>query len=141
MLRRNTKLLALVLVLVILMSMIALAVYEPFKVNLNMLERIVVLSLFPEKGSWLTLKIVREMQMELAASEEEAKLGGMKDLDDGGVKAENWFVIPEKEIVFGDIALKIVTDELKRLNEEEDLTQNYFSVYEKFIIIPNKEGD
>lgn len=75
MLRRNTKLLALIFVFVMLMSIIALTAYEPFRVTLNMFERVIVLSLFPEKGSFLTLKIVREMQMELAASEEEAKLG------------------------------------------------------------------
>lgn len=141
MLRRNTKLLALVLCFVMLFSLIALTVYEPFKVKLNMYERVVCMSLFPKEGTFVTLKIVRDMQNELAPSEEEAKLAGLQDLPGGGVKAENWFIVIEKEIVFGDIALGLVVDALEKLDEEEKLTNDHFTLYEKFMIDPKKKED
>jgi len=104
-------------------------------------ERVVVMSLLPPEGNFITLKIVRDLQAELAPSEEEAKIAGLEDLPTGGVKAENWFLVVEKEIVFGDIALGLVVDALKKLDEEEKLTNDHFTVYEKFVINSEKEGD
>lgn len=141
MLRRNTKLLALALCFVMLFTLIALTAYEPFKVKLNLYERVVAMSLLPKEGSFVTLKIIRDLQMELAPTEEEAKLAGLEDLPTGGVKAQNWFLVVEKEIVFGDIAKGLIVDALKKLNETEKLTNDHFTLYEKFIIIPEKEGD
>ena len=141
MLNRRMKLIALVLVTVMLLSMVAFTAYEPFKVKLNLYERVVCMSLLPKEGSFVTLKIIRDLQMELAPSEEEAKIAGLEDLPTGGVKAENWFLVVEKEIVFGDIAKGLIVDALKKLDEEEKLTNDHFTLYEKFIIIPEKEGD
>ena len=140
MLRRNIKLIALALCFIMLLSIIALTAYEPFKVKLNLYERVVAMSLLPKEGSFVTLKIIRELQMELAPTEEEAKLAGLEDLPTGGIKAGDWFAIPEKEIVFGDIAKGLIVDALKKLNETEKLTNDHFTLYEKFIIIPEK-GD
>ena len=141
MLKRNTKLIALVLCFVMLLSVIALAVYEPFKVKLNLYERVVVMSLLPKEGNFITLKIIRDLQMELAPSEEEAKIAGLEDLPTGGIKANNWFLVVEKEIVFGDIAKGLIVDALKKLDETEKLTNDHFTVYEKFMMIPKKVGD
>ena len=141
MLRRNTKLIALVFCLVMLLSAIALTAYEPFKVKLNMYERVVAMSLLPKEGNFITLKIIRELQMELAPTEEEAKICGLEDLPGGGIKAQDWFLVKEKEIVFGDIAKALIVDALKKLDETEKLTNDHFTLYEKFIILPKKEGD
>lgn len=136
MLNRRMKIISLVLCLVMVLSMIAFAVNEPFKVKLNLFERIVTMSLLPVEGSFLTLKIVRDLQMELAPSEEEALLAGLEDLPTGGIKAEDWFAVEEKEIIFGDIALGLVVDALKKLNDEEKLTNDHYTIYEKFIVVP-----
>jgi len=136
MLNRRMKSIALILCLVMVFSVIAFAVYEPFKVKLNLFERVVVMSLLPAEGSFLTLKIVRELQMELAPSEGEAALAGLEDLPTGGIRAENWVAVEEKEIIFGDIALGLVVDALKKLNDEEKLLNDHFTIYEKFVIIP-----
>lgn len=142
MLNRRMKLIALVLCFVMLLSVIALAVYEPFKVKLNLYERVVAMNLLPKEGSFVTLKIIRDLQMELAPTEEEAKLAGLDDkVPGGGVRAMDWFVVKEKEIVFGDIAKGLIVDALKKLNETEKLTNDHFTLYEKFIIEPGKEGD
>jgi len=138
MLKRNSKLIALVLCFMMLLSMIALTAYEPFKVKLNLYERVVAMSLLPKEGSFITLKIIRDLQMELAPSEEEAKIAGLENLPNGGIKADNWLLVVEKEIVFGDIAKGIIVDALKKLDEEEKLVNDHFTVYQKFMLVENK---
>ena len=143
MLNRRMKLTAiLVLVFVLLMGMISLAAYEPFKAKLGLFDRLVCMALLPAEGNFATLKIVRDLQMELAPTEEEAKLAGLEnDLVNGGTIAKDWDIVPEKEIVFGDIAKGIIVAALEKLDKEEKLTQQHFILYEKFILGDKKEGD
>lgn len=142
MLNRRMKLTAvLVLVFVLLMGMVSLAAYEPFKVKLGLFDRLVCLALLPAEGSYATLKIVRDMQMELAPSEEESKLAGITpNLLTGGTEATlGWDKVEEKEIVFGDIAKGIIVAALEKLDAEEKLTQQHYTLYEKFIIGEKEE--
>jgi len=141
----------LVLVFVLLMSMVALAAYEPFKVNLGLFNRLVCMSLLPPEGTFATLKIVRELQMELAPTEEESKAVGLhNDLLTGGVKVDpekGWDKVEDKEIIFGDIAKGIIVAALEKLEKEEKLTQQHFALYRWFVlgekqeIIEEKEGE
>uniref|UniRef100_A0A6M3XX02 Uncharacterized protein n=1 Tax=viral metagenome TaxID=1070528 RepID=A0A6M3XX02_9ZZZZ len=143
MLNRKLKVISLILCIVLIMGMVAYAEYQPFKVKLNLFERLVCMALLPAEGSFATLKIVRELQMELAPTEEEYKLAGLKDdLLTGGINAElGWDKVEDKEIVFGDIAKAIIVSALKKLDEAEKLTQQHFSLYEKFVIGEKKEGE
>jgi len=143
MLNRRMKLTAVILVFVMLLSMVAFTAYEPFKVKLGLFERLVCMALLPAEGSFATLKIVRELQLELAPTEEEYKLAGLKDdLLTGGINAElGWDKVEDKEIVFGDIAKAIIVSALEKLDKEEKLTQQHFSLYEKFVIGEKKEGE
>jgi len=141
-LRGKQSLLIIILIMVIVFSIAALAVYEPFKVKLKLFDRFICMSLLPPEGNYSTLKIVRDLQMELAPTEEEAKLAGLKpDLVNGGTVADDWDIVPEKEIVFGDIAKSIIVKALEKLDQEEKLTQQHFILYEKFILGDKKEGD
>ena len=146
MLNRRMKLTAvLVLVFVLLMGMITLAAYEPFKVKLGLFDRMVCLSLLPAEGSFATLKIVRDLQMELAPTEEESKAAGLIDnLLTGGITTDpekGWDKVEPKEIVFGDIAKGIIVAALEKLNAEEKLTQQHFALYQIFIIGEKEEGE
>ncbi len=143
MLNRKPNLIALVLCFILILSLISFAVYEPFKVKLTLFERFVVMTLLPVEGNYRTLKIIRELQMELAPTEEESALAELKDLPGGGTDAENWEAVPPKEIVFGDIAKELVVDALTKLNDAEKLTQQHYTLYEKFITYAEKpkEGD
>jgi len=136
MLKRRLNIIALVLVFVMLMSMVTFTAYEPFKVKLGLFDRLVCLALLPAEGSYATLKIVRELQMELAPTEEESKLAGIRDnmLGSGGVIAElGWDKVEDKEIVFGDVAKGIIVAALEKLNTEEKLTQQHFNLYKWFV--------
>ena len=141
-LRGKQSLLIIILIMVIVFSITALAVYEPFKVKLKLFDRLVCMSLLPPEGSFATLKIIRDLQMELAPTDEEAKLAELEDdLVNGGITAKDWDIVPEKEIVFGDIAKSIIVKALEKLDQEEKLTQQHFILYEKFILGDKKEGD
>lgn len=145
MFKRKLNIIALVLCFVLVLSLLSFAKqYEPFKVKLTLFERFVVMTLLPPEGSYRTLKIVRELQMELATTEEEDKLAGLHDLPGGGTDAEDWDAVPPKEIVFGDVAKGLIVDALKKLDEEEELTHQHFTLYEKFVlekIEEPKEGE
>ena len=143
MIRRKQNVVALILVFVMLFSVVALAVYEPFKVKLTLFERFITLSLLPAEGNYRTLKIIRELQLELAPSEEEVKLAGLKDLEGGGTDAKDWNIVPPKEIIFGDIAKEIIVKALNKLDDEEKLTHQHVTVFEKFVTYAEKpkEGE
>ena len=79
--------------------------------------------------------------MELAPTEEEYKMAGLIQLENGGIEATlGWEIVEPKEIIFGDIAKKIIIDALEKLDKEEKLQQQHFIIYEKFIL-GEKEGD
>lgn len=134
MFNRKLNLIALVLCLVMILSLLSFAVYEPFKVELTLFERFIVRTLLPVEGSYSTLKIVWELRMELATTEEENKLAGLEDLPGGGTDADDWDAVEPKEIVFGDITKGLIVDALKKLDKLEKLTQQHISVYEKFVL-------
>ncbi len=136
--RRQLSVISLVLCLVLILSAISLAAYEPFKVKLTLFERFVAMTLLPLEESYLTLKIIRELQAELAVTEEEAKLAELFEPEGGGTDAKNWEAVPLKEIIFGDIAKGIIVDALNMLNKEKKLTQQHVSLYEKFITYAEK---
>jgi len=141
MLNRRLNIIALILIFVLLMSMVAFTADEPFKVKLGLFDRLVCLALLPAEGSYTTLKIVRELQMELAPSEEESKAAGViDDLLSGGVQATlGWDKVGDKEIVFGDIAKGIIVAALEKLDENEKLTQQHFNLYKWFVLNVKQE--
>ena len=143
MLNRRLSIISLVLCFVLVLSLLSFAVYEPFKVKLTLFERFVVMTLLPVEGSYRTLKIVRELQMELAPTEEEIALAELQDLPGGGTDAKNWEAVDPKEIVFGDVAKNLIVDALNKLDKEEKLTQQHITLFEKFITYAEKvkEGE
>ena len=117
----------------------AQAEYVPFEVELTLFERIVTLSLLPQKGNFTTLKIVQELQMELAPSEEEFAKAGLVSTSEGSVNAQDWNAVEPKIIVMGDAAKGIITKALVKLNDNEDLSIQQYSLYKKFVLEMQKE--
>ena len=143
MLKPRMRLITLVLVFVLLISMVALGATEYFKVELGLFNRLVCLALLPEKGSFATLKIVRELQMEFAPSEEEYIAAGLKDdLLTGGVLAEKgWDKVEDKEITFGEVAKGLIIKALEELDESENLRQEHFDLYRWFVLDEKQEEE
>ena len=125
---------ALVLCIVMLLSIISLAVYKPFKVELTLFERYMCMGLLPVEANFATWLAIKEIQEELSATEEEIVSAGLTPFPSGGTRAENWNAVERKVIVFGDIAKGLIVDALERLDEQKKLTHQHFTLYEKFVL-------
>lgn len=124
---------------ILLISALSLAEYIPFKVKLNALERIIVLSLLPKETNYANWKIINDLKNQLAFSEKELSKLELRE-DENGNAVANWPAVEEKEITFGEITEKIVMDALKKLDSEKRLLQEHLSVYEKFVVRGKQDG-
>lgn len=127
------KKLSLAVIIALLMGGLCFAEYVPCKVSLNLFERIVVMSMLPAEGNFATLKIVNELKMELAPTEEEYKLAGLTSMKNGGIQAKDWTIVKEKEITLGETAEGIIVNALKKMDKEMKLKNEHMTVYTKFI--------
>jgi len=99
--------------------------------ELDVLERISVIGLLPEKGSFTNLKLVRVARESLSFTEEESKLLAFEE-NDGMTRWQDG-VVSEKDIKLGEIVTEIVKKKLKELDQKEELTPEHVSLYEKFM--------
>jgi hypothetical protein len=102
-------------------------------VKLTVSERIVLLGVLPREGNFLTLKIVRQLRESLSFNEEELKkLSIVQQGDRITWNAES--ESPEgEEIAIGEKVTDLIVETLKSLDKSNKLTDQHFSIYEKFI--------
>jgi len=101
------------------------------KIKLNVMERIMAMNVLPKEGSFVTLKTIRDTTDKLGLKEVELKEFEVKQ--DGDKVTWNQKGNEEVEIDFGERAIDLMTGALKKLSEENKLTQQQFSLYEKFV--------
>ena len=99
--------------------------------KLNVFERLILLQVLPKEGNFVTLKIMRDLRMALAPSQEEINEFEIKQ--EGEQVLWNTKGKEEREIKIGEKATDIIIESLKKLNEEKKLTDQHFSLYEKFV--------
>jgi hypothetical protein len=99
--------------------------------KLNLLERIMILNVLPKESNFITLRIVKDLEKSLSFTEEEIKEYSIKQEGQN----INWNIEGnvEKEIQIGEKATDIIVESLKKLNEQNKLTMQFFSTYDKFI--------
>lgn len=100
--------------------------------ELTVFERIILLNLLPKEGDFLTLKIVRKMREDLSFSEAEHK-DLRFDQTENNIKW-NQAADKPKVIDFGEKATDIIVGILKKLDETKKLTEQQFSLFEKFVM-------
>lgn len=98
------------------------------KLNLN--ERFAIQQILPQEGNFATLKIINDLKMVVAPSEADWKEFGIHQV--GEQLKWNGKGKEEREIEIGEKATDLIVEALKKLNDEEKLTQNQFTIYEKF---------
>jgi len=98
--------------------------------QLNLFERIVLQQILPVEGSYATLKIVSDLRMALAPSEEEFKEYAI--VEESNKVSWNEKGKVSKDIPVGDKAKDVVRKTLKRLDELGKLEDKHVSLYEKF---------
>ena len=106
------------------------------KQKLNVSERFALLGLLPSEGNFATLKVVRKLREALSLTEEEIKHFEVKQIPTSGGQTQlTWS--PEKatetkDFEFGEFAEEMIKAKLKKLEEDKKLTNEHFSIYEKF---------
>lgn len=99
--------------------------------KLNFQERLMLLQILPAESDFLTLKIVRDLQTKLSATEEEFKKFNIKQ--DGERISWSNAGNKEKDIDIGEKGQEIITEQLKKLGKEKKGTLSLLSLYEKFV--------
>ena len=99
--------------------------------ELKLLDRLLLLKALPKEGTFANLKIVQELKLHLALSEEEFKEYEIKEED------HNLTWNPEKdlgkEIPIGEKATDIIVMALKKRDKDGALTEQEIPVYERFV--------
>jgi hypothetical protein len=99
-------------------------------VKLSVLERLVLLSILPAEGDYLTVKTIRETR-ELVAFDTDAEQYGITTTPEG-VKCDDFAA--EKDIHLPPRVMPVIIAALADLNVRKALTDKHLSLYEKFIV-------
>lgn len=99
--------------------------------KLGVFDRLILLNILPKEGDFTTLKIIRQMREDLSFSEAEHKALEFK-FEEQNVQWRQGADKP-KDINFGDKAIAIIKEVLKKLNDDKKLSDQHYSLYEKFI--------
>ena len=101
--------------------------------KLNIMERLMLLNMLPQKGDIVTLRTVNEYMQKIGLNEEEIKLYEIVQQEDGRIKWNSKYNDRTVDISFGDIITNIIANELKEVDKKKELTGNHMSLYEKFV--------
>ena len=102
--------------------------------ELAVVERLVLLNILPKEGDFTTIKLMRKLRESLSFDEDELKI--VQFVQDGD--QVTWNVAGAASILkqcqIGEKMADTIHDTLKKLNDEKKLTEQHFSVYEKFVV-------
>lgn len=104
--------------------------------KLNILERLMLLNVLPPEGDLRTMKVVRNLRMDLALTEQEIKDWNVQT-------AENQVTWDDEKIEDAEINVAgertvVVVDALKKLDSEKKVGSQHLSLFEKFPISETK---
>jgi hypothetical protein len=99
--------------------------------ELNLKERIILLNILPKQGDISTIKIVRDLQDNLAPTEAEFK--DFEITQEGSQYFWNEKGKIPKEIEIGAKAKQIIRDAILALDKAKALTQDHLTIYDKFV--------
>ncbi len=98
---------------------------------LTVQERMVLPSLLPVEGNFLTLKILRELREALSFNEAEMKEFGVEQ--EGTQVRWDAAKAKEKDITIGDTMKGVVVTALKKLDSDGKLRNEHLTLFEKFV--------
>jgi len=99
--------------------------------ELTVIERLVLLNILPKEGDFTTIKLVRKLRENLSFDEDEHKK--LNFVQDGDQVRWNQEALSSRQIQIGEKMTDIIHNALKKLNDEKKLTNEHFSLYEKFV--------
>jgi len=99
--------------------------------KLTVLERLLALGVLPKEGNYVLLKVIRRGQEELSFTDEEIKK--YKFVQEGDQTRWDDKVEQEADIKLGSKVKTLIAEELEKLDKDKKLTQQHFSLFEKFV--------
>lgn len=106
---------------------------------LSISERLYLLSILPQEGSLITIKIVRKLRESLSFSEEEHKLFNIKmDMNSDGSANVTWDNEAESkhepiDIVITEKAKEFIIETFKELDKNNKFSEVLLDIYDKFV--------
>jgi hypothetical protein len=105
--------------------------------KLSVHERLMLGNILPQEGDFVTLKVLRNLRMDLSFSDTEIKKWSIQS-SNGQV---NWRLFNDKnkpidqeaEIEIGHKQKDIIVNALSKLNEQKKLREEHLTLYERFI--------
>lgn len=116
------------------------------KQEFSVIERILLLSVLPREGNFQTLKILRELRENLSFSETENAALQFREQksDDGRLSSIVWnepqAAALVKGIDVGPMACAAIKQAVLELDGKNKLTEQWFSLYERFVEPEAKVG-
>lgn len=105
--------------------------------KLNIAERVALMNILPPEGNIVTLRIIRELQTQLAFTEKELKeykITNRRNPDGSGfITWDSDFSAKEKDVTIGEAAKGIIAEQLKAFSERGKLRVEMLTLYEKFV--------
>lgn len=100
--------------------------------KLTLSDRLILLDILPQTGTYITMKILREFKEQLSFSEEELKNYEIKLEEDGKVSWNPIHMTETKDFSIGDTMHSIIKTAFKKLDDEEKLRAEHLELYEMF---------
>ena len=100
---------------------------------LSVKERLLLLNVLPDKGDYTSIKIIRKLREDLSFSEKEHKEFNIKMEENGLVLWDDKAEKP-KDVPIGEKAIDIIKGSLRKVNAEQQITEDLIPVYEKFVL-------
>jgi hypothetical protein len=104
--------------------------------KLNILERLMLLNVLPPEGDLRTMRIVHDLRMALALSQQEMTDWGVENQVDEAGKPTGviWddAKVQDAEIDVAGEKTALIVEALKKLDSEKKLTAQHLSLCEKF---------
>jgi len=99
----------------------------------TVIERITLMSVLPEESNFVTLRILRDMKKDLSFTEKEIKDFNVVINKERVTWDQDSEPADGVEISIGEKAMDIIAESLKGLDEQKKLTDQHFSLCEKFL--------
>jgi hypothetical protein len=109
---------------------------EAATVDLNGLERVLLLQVLPAEASLLTIRILHDFRQVLALSDDELAVLGVKD--ETPITYDALAAITAKPIEIGAVRRDLIVAGLRVLDKAQKVGMQHLSLFEKFPVEPDK---
>lgn len=102
------------------------------KTGLNVGERLLILSILPKEGNFITLRVIQTLKMRIGLSAEEYQKYEIVS-ENGGTRF-NIKGLDPTDFEFAEVEADIIKSELKKKDTDKKLTEEMITIYEKFCV-------